>query len=308
MHIGLMLLLTAQSVATLSEGLSFVAVGAPGNPPCPLTKQGAVSYAFEMGACEITNSQYAAFLNAVAAVDDPYKLYSPNMANGLFGGIGRSGENGRFRYAALEGYEELPVVYVSWYDAARFCNWLHYGCPAPGRPGPGVTEGDAATGAYDTSGFGTGPDGIPLKHNPQARYWLPTVDEWIKAAYYDPARRTRDGYWLYPVRSDTKPACVAPPGTPQAANYFDGRWAAPEPFLTPAGAYVQAKSPWGTFDQGGNVLEWLETPRDRDRRWLLGGDATKFDYALRSDYADAELPDLEIYIVGFRVARAQETQ
>lgn len=303
MLIGVMLLLAA-----LPEGLDFVVVGAPGNPPCPLTKQGTVAYAFEMGAGEITNGQYAAFLNAVAATADPYNLYSPNMDSGLFGGIGRREERGRYVYTALEGHESLPVVYVSWYDAARFCNWLHYGCPATGRSGPGVTEGDATTGAYDTTGFGRDPNGAPPRRNPQARYWLPSVDEWVKAAYYDPARRDRDGYWLYPVRSDEKPASEPPPGTPRGANYFDGCWAAPEPYLTPVRAYAEAKSPWGTFDQGGNVLEWIETRRDPDRRWLLGGDATKFDYSLRIDYADAELPDLELYIVGFRVARAAGTK
>jgi formylglycine-generating enzyme required for sulfatase activity len=262
--------------------LSYVPVGNPGNPACPQNNRGAVAYAYEMAATEVTNAQYAEFLNAVAAQEDPYALYDINMATGLFGGIERSQDQGRFQYKPIAGYEQLPVVYVSWHDCARFCNWLH--------------GGNTEDGAYDM----TSPQPARGKN---ARYVLPTVDEWIKAAYYDPQKKDNAGYWQYPVRTDAKPKCVAPPGTSDAANYFDGRWAAPEPFLTPAGAYTSGKSPYGTHDQGGNVMEWLETVAGADRRAIAGGDATKFDYALRIDYADAELPGQQLYIVGFRVVR-----
>jgi formylglycine-generating enzyme required for sulfatase activity len=274
----------------------FVHVGDPGNPPCPINGRGAVPYEFEMGAFEVSNQQYAEFLNAVAAEADPFALYNPNMDMGLFGGIRRVEQEGLYRYAALEGFERLPVVYVSWYDAARFCNWLHFGSPATGRSELGTTEGTADEGAYDTRS-------PAFARNPGARYALPTHDEWVKAGFYERSKKNNGGYWLYPVRSDAKPASTSPPGSASSVNYFDGHWAAPMPYLTPVGAYVNASSPYGTFDQGGNVMEWVESPAGRDRRGIVGGDATKFNYALRIDYNDAELPDQELYIVGFRVVR-----
>ena len=66
---------------------------------------------------------------------------------------------------------DKPVNYVSWYDAARFVNWLHNG------QGTGGTE----TGAYSLSGN----IGIVTK-NVGVTVWIPTESEWYKAAYYDP--------------------------------------------------------------------------------------------------------------------------
>ena len=44
-----------------------------------------------------------------------------------------------------------------------------------------------------------------------ARYWIPTENEWYKAAYYDPAKSGvgSPGYWAYPTRSDTMPSPVS---------------------------------------------------------------------------------------------------
>lgn len=44
-----------------------------------------------------------------------------------------------------------------------------------------------------------------------ARYWIPTENEWYKAAYYDPTKNGTGspGYWAYPTRSDTMPSGVS---------------------------------------------------------------------------------------------------
>ena len=65
---------------TLMAALAIetVVVGNPGNPGDPIEFQGtfgAVAYTYAIGKYEVTAGQYAAFLNAVAAID-PYALYT----------------------------------------------------------------------------------------------------------------------------------------------------------------------------------------------------------------------------------------
>jgi sulfatase modifying factor 1 len=283
----------------------FVTVKDTGNPTDKITNSGKVDYIFEIAKYQVTNAQYAEFLNAVAVHSDPYNLYNINMERGLFGGIKRIEQDGCYFYAPLEGYSDLPVVYVSWFDAARFCNWLHFEKPQQGESVLETTEGNSEVGAYNTSVFSKG-RGIQkvVTHNPEAKFWIPTLDEWNKAAYFDPTKDGKGGYWLYPTRSDAKPNAVAPPGDDNSANYYDFKWAAPDPYLTPVGSYKYTTSYYGTFDQGGNVWEWVETLRNgRTHRWVRGGGATTFDHALSRINIDSEFSDHKLYIFGFRVAK-----
>ncbi|WP_013323381.1 formylglycine-generating enzyme family protein [Gloeothece verrucosa] len=285
--------------------LEFVLVDNPNNPPDLKTQSGQVNYIFEISKYQITNANYAEFLNAVAVYSDAYQLYNINMERGLFGGIKRTSSHDGYVYEPLEGYADLPVVYVSWFDAARFCNWLHFGKPKKGESVLGTTEGNAEIGAYNTS-LMTGKRGIQLveTHNPQAKYWIPTLDEWNKAAYFDPSKDGQGGYWLYPTKSDTKPKAVPPPGDENSANYYDFQWAAPETYLTPVGSYKYSSSYYGTYDQGGNVHEWVETSLyKKTHRWIRGGGATNYDLALSRLNVDSEYPDHKLYIFGFRVAK-----
>jgi len=106
---------------------------------------GAVGYELSIGTNEVTNAQYAAFLNAVA-VNDANNLYNESMGSAAMGGFTRAGDPGNYVYAVKSGHENLPVVYVSVTDAMRFTIWLHNGM------GSGGTE----TGAYDLT-LGQGP-------------------------------------------------------------------------------------------------------------------------------------------------------
>ena len=80
---------TCLAVSTASAQITIptVLVGDPGNAADPTTGYGSVGYEYNIGTTEVTNAQYAAFLNAVARTDT-YSLYNTNMA-GSFGGIER---------------------------------------------------------------------------------------------------------------------------------------------------------------------------------------------------------------------------
>jgi hypothetical protein len=100
---------------------------------------GRVDANYSIGKYEVTVGQYSAFLNAVAA-SDPYRLYNPGLMTGAFNaGITRSGAAGSYSYSPVSGTDDFPVTGVSWFDAARFVNWLANGQPS-GPCGPGTTE------------------------------------------------------------------------------------------------------------------------------------------------------------------------
>jgi formylglycine-generating enzyme len=155
---------------------------------------GGVSYEYLIGTTEVTNAQYAEFLNAKAA-SDPLALYNTSMGTNIMGGIERAGSDGAYTYSTRTNMADKPVNFVSWYDAIRFANWLNNG------QGSGSTE----TGAYTIlGGTPTPTDGLDITRNPGATWFLTSENEWYKAAYYEPGASTND-YWLYPTASDSAP-------------------------------------------------------------------------------------------------------
>lgn len=147
------LLEARENCASESVEIEMVTVGNAGNS-ADSTSYGDVSYQFQIGKYEVTVGQYAAFLNAVAATDT-YGLYNAAMATDLnVAGIERSGTSGSYQYSVV-GSSSRPVTYVSWFDAARFCNWLHYGQPK-GLQDLTTTE----DGAYLLNGSTSGGLGI----------------------------------------------------------------------------------------------------------------------------------------------------
>jgi sulfatase modifying factor 1 len=253
---------------------------------------GSVPYEFKIGKTEVTLAQYAAFLNAVAATDT-YGLYNGNLASYVpVAGIAQNGISGSYTYTVI-GTGNRPVSYVSWFDAARFCNWLHNGRPT-GAQGAGTTE----RGAYTLDGVASG--GLTISRNPGAKFWIPSEDEWYKAAFHQPsgAGGDDDDYWLYATGSNTAPTADSPPGAGESANYGSAVGA-----LTSGGAYTGSASFYGTFDQGGNVFEWNDAVILATHRGLRGGAWAYPESDLRSSprYNDV-LPTNESHVVGFRVA------
>jgi len=275
-------------------------VGNPGNAPDPTTGFGSVGYKYQIGGTEVTNAQYAEFLNAVAP-SDPNALYSPLMGEDTRGGIARSGEDGAYVYSVRQDMGNKPVTFVSWYDAARFCNWLSNG------QGSGGTE----TGAYALDGVSS-IGAITRDLSDPDQVFLPTEDEWYKAAFHQPESEggDGDGYWLYATQSNSTPTVasatasgdIANPG-PGVVNYFSGAdWNGADGNVTTVGsAGPQSATFYGVFDMNGNVWEWNEALIDQDRG-IRGASWSSFQSGLGSDGRNAAPPESEAPGVGFRVA------
>jgi sulfatase modifying factor 1 len=283
--------------------IEMVTVGNPGNA-ADSTTYGAVAYEFKIGKFEVTLAQYAAFLNAVAATGDPFGLYVMSMATDPnIAGIARNGTSGNFSYSVI-GAGTRPVTYVNWFDAARFCNWLHNGRPT-GAQDATTTE----RGAYNLDGATEG--GLAITRSPEARYWIPSEDEWYKAAYHDPENPDAgpEDYWLYPTRSNSVPGNSIGPLANQA-NYFDGAYSVtPESgaldlrnYLTEAGSFSGSASFYGTLDQGGNAFEWNDTVIVGTKRGFRGGSWYNEENYLRSSTRESIDPVTEWNLLGFRVA------
>jgi sulfatase modifying factor 1 len=313
----------ATAYATIT--IDTVPVANIGNPNDPGTGNfyGGVNYAYRIGKYEVTVGQYTAFLNAVAATDT-YNLYNPNMAASLqIAGIDQSGSPGSYTYSVI-GSPNRPVTFVSWGDAARFANWLQNGQPSGGQ-NSSTTE----DGAYTLNGATSYLDLYSIMRNPAAKWFIPSENEWYKAAYYQPATQggDSDDYWDYPMRTNSVPYSDQPPGTTPnntrvgnfykddgVANGYDDGYAVSGcgvytgNCLTDGGAYTSSPSFYGTFDQGGNVWEWNEAQVSISglNRGIRGG---SFSYGAEYmtpaywwwDYADGEHGH-----IGFRVASIPE--
>jgi len=269
--------LLAASTATAAINIDTVFVGDAGNPN-DSTGFGGVSYGYHIGTYEVTNAQYTAFLNATASTDT-FGLYNTNMS-GTSGGITRSGSSGSYTYSTIGGRENNPVNHVSFWDAARFANWL--------------TTGNTETGVYNL-GSVTNPTNNTITRDATA--WanggvaIASANEWYKAAYYQPFADggDTDGYWLYPTASNSI--------TTADANYDNSVGN-----VTAVGTYAGDASYYGTFDQGGNVWEWNDEILFTSNRGLRGGSFNFFDGFLLSSFRSGSDPADEDDTIGFRVS------
>jgi len=165
------------------------------------TGYGNVNYVYRIAKYVVTNSEYVEFLNSVAATDT-YNLYSTGMSSDNPGGINRSGSSGTYSYSTKPNMSNKPVVFVSWFDCARYCNWLHNDRPV-GSQNNSTTE----DGAYSLNGAVSG---NAVARNANAKYHIPTENEWYKAAYYTPDKNgSGPGYWKYATQSDSDPVPVS---------------------------------------------------------------------------------------------------
>jgi len=249
--------------------IDFVTIGHAGNPGdtrtgtdeigFPLANPygcGAVGYEYQIGKYEITNAQWNTFTAAAGAP---------------------TGNDGGYSYSSYWTGTQQPTNRVSWYEGLQFCNYL--------------TSGDKSRGVYQFSGNNTNPGDFLGINRAAAQtaygtiYFLPSEDEWYKAAYY-----TGSGYSTYANGTDVAPIAGA------ETNYD---WAIGRPWNVGTGMQEQN----GTFDMMGNVWEWDEALIS-SLRGIRGGYCGQ--YCLSSSSRIGTTQYSEGDAVGFRVASVPE--
>ena len=204
---------------------------------------------------------------------------------------------GKYAYSVAEDWANRPVNYVSWGDAARFANWLHNGRPT-GAQDDSTTE----DGAYYFGGATSRTDLMAVSREADWKWAVPTEDEWYKAAYHKNDGDTGN-YFDYPTGSDSTPSndLVDHDLSNNNATIYDSGWTIGSPYYrTEVGAHEKSMSPYGTFDQGGNVSEWNETAVD-SHRGVRGGSFRYGGGELRASFRGSSDPTGESRYVGFRV-------
>ncbi len=297
--------LTAHAVT-----IDTVTVGNPGNAN-DTTGYGAVGYSYQIAKYDVTIGQYAAFLNAADPNGtNPNGIYNSSMGTNLnIAGISyNAGASSGSKYSVMNNGGDSanrPITYVSWFDAARFANWMTNG------QGSGSTE----TGAYTLNGATSG---NAVAANPNAAFRLPTLNEWYKAAYYSPTLNAgAGGYYTYATQSNTAPGNSIGSSANQA-NYYQGVWSVTQSagsavssqnYLTDVGAFSGSGSFYGTFDQNGNVYQWNDLDGTAgSSRGVRGGDWRSFGtYNLTpaADYSDPTTNETDN--IGFRLASSGAT-
>jgi len=281
---------SAQTVSTKTFGsganqfsIDFVTIGNPNNladPNASPRPAGAVSYIYRMGKYEVSRDMITK-ANAEGSLG--ISMYSMTSYGG----------NGSNR----------PATFVKWNEAMAFVNWLNTstgGTPAYKTDVKGLfqvwTPSDAG---YQASN--------PYR-NSLAKYWLPSIDEWHKAAYSSPS-----GTW-YRLATGTDGFYPENPTSVRngtGANTIVCGWST---FTGPADIMdAGGLSPYGTMAQNGNVEELVETAYDGvndttgENRSFRGG---SWETSYITTVASSSMgwsPSEESPSIGFRVAMVAET-
>jgi formylglycine-generating enzyme required for sulfatase activity len=306
------LILTSLALPTArAVTIDWVTVGDPGNT-ADTTTYGAVADSFQIMKFEFTNQQYTDFLNAIdPSGTNPNSVYNASMGSDARGGISfNSLLASGFKYAIKTDMGNKPVNYVSWWDAARVSNWLHNGAQTYGS-----TDSSAGapqnTGAYSVGAATTG-DAVAV--NSGARFYVPTENEWYKAAYYDPTLNSgAGGYRAYGNGFDAAPGTVSADavgngsvgGAGNFANYNTAAdWNGQNGNVTTVGTNGGANY-FAAYDMSGNIFEWNDlTGVAGPFRELRGGNwlNPSASFLSSSSRNPDEPPELEAGWVGFRLA------
>ncbi|MCK5851119.1 MAG: SUMF1/EgtB/PvdO family nonheme iron enzyme, partial [Kiritimatiellae bacterium] len=248
---------------------TFIVIGDAGNAADGSTGYGEVGYEYRISEHEVAIAEFA------AAVSNDSRIGSGNE-NWWNDGTRTVGDN-------------APVVYVSWYEAAKYCNWL--------------TTRDAYTGAYQFDGSGALTNVLTraqILASHDRYYVLPTEDEWYKAAYYT---GNSSDYWsFYAHGTDSAPLI----GTANGWNYYGSAYLNPAPNYTWEVSYGGVEQN-GTRNMMGNVWEWIESAYDgtlnnlAENRVARGGSFGWGLYSLDNTWRNEYAPTVNSQNIGFRI-------
>lgn len=272
--------------------MTFVPIGNPGNvadttgAPNPA---GSVSYHYNMGKYEVSRDM----INKANAAGN-LGITLADMTS--FGGNGVN----------------RPANSISWNEAARYVNWLNISQGFAPAYKFALQPGDVGYGSHlniqlwQPGDLGYNP--ANAFRNSQSRYFLPSMDEWYKAAFYDPnASGGAGGYWNYPTGRDTLPTAVSGGTAAGTAVMSQPLNQGPADIANAGGL-----SPYGVMGMGGNVYEWEETTFDllnnsefsvrgvRGGNWQTSGTAMLASQRLGDNPSDGDNR------FGFRVASVPE--
>ena len=234
----------------------WAVIGDPGNAPYEGeihivgSNRGGVDYTYRMSKKEVSSGQWLEFITTIGPLLGDAEFGAPS----IFGYFDLSpGSYIPFTQFA----DQIPVQGITWRESAMYANWLHNGKEA--------SIAAISNGAYDISTFKTNPDGTftdQVTRSPDAKFWIPSLDEWLKAAHYDPNKNGegQGGWWEFSNTSDTAPV-PGPPGVGESSAdrfdlVYDGVLIPSD--LIPLGAYPETTSPWGLLDTSGGAGEWTE--------------------------------------------------
>ena len=263
--------------------IDFVTIGNAGNPddagagggPGYYTPYGGVPYEFRMGVTEVSENW----------ITNATNLGLADVAAGAWTG-------------------NQPAANLTWFEAAAFVNFLN------------VSTGHQA--AYQLTAANTSltlwssaqawqAGGENLYRHKDAYYFLPSEDEWYKAAYHKNDGVT-ENYWDYATGSNSRPTAVRS-GTAAGTAVYNSSATVPAPAdINNSGGL----SAYGTRGQDGNVLEWEESAFDGinstmgEIRVLRGGHVLSDALPLLCAYRTSLPPNEGGSAVGMRVASVPE--
>ena len=329
------------SIVPFTDAIYPSCAGVPNPVPAPFgpcMAVGGVKNPYQIGELEVTVAQYVAFLNtANFGLTNPPRLYVPQESATRwprFGSINfdQHAPRGTRYSVAYPQWANKPYGFATFGRAARFVNALQNGTLLSKKTshanGRTITtyrvqlSARTETGMYDLGV--TRPKGGSGR-KASTGFVIPSQNEWMKAAYFDPKGGGTDSYWKYPTNAGvfgdgtaTAPkSSVLSPGTGAVTNASSQPLSTytapglPSPHWCPSQVSAAAcsvypvpgdptelnkffqgsvstvgqtrtRSPWGTLDQGGNVVEWTDTitaaPAGQDKaltwRRLHGGIAS----------------------------------
>lgn len=263
--------------------LDFVPISGATNPT---SGYGIVNHDYHMGTYEITNDQWNKFASSL--------------------GVPVTGTSSQYVYARSSYFTgaKQPTDDVSWFEAAQFVNWLN---TSTGHQAAYKFTGTQGTNNYtfvDWSPTDAGYDSTNPYRNKEAYYFLPTENEWVKAAYW-----SGTALQTYATIGDVLP--VQGNGSSGTGwNFYDAGWATNPYGPWNVGSGSQELN--GTYDMMGNNVEWMENPwtsGDYDAgssRAARGGDWNISCPAADSNNHYERTPTLENQLIGFRVASIPE--